>query len=152
MNKKNSNLKPFGKVESKTILQELTSQGENSQDRALNNKMVDKMLGIQKKNNIGIDKANRIYERFMDYDKKKKRNTLNRKIECFDKENHQTQKQSLGRGTHHKEKFLERVGHMIEARQKKIAKQQFEKVITEQKKLLEECTFKPAISRDEIYQ
>lgn len=71
MSRKNANLQSLGAIETETILQELDCynvQQLESINRNLNDKMIDKMLGVQKKNRIGANKANQIYERFMDYE------------------------------------------------------------------------------------
>ena len=152
-------LQPFGATESETILQELENYSVTeleSINKGLNKKMINKMLGLQKKNRIGKYKADQIYERFMDYDKKIKRNMVTRKIQNIDKENQRvrrsTSKSRLMDGMSHKAKFLERVDHMIESRQKKLAELQIEKVIQDERELLKECTFQPDISRDDVYQ
>jgi hypothetical protein len=62
--------------------------------QGLNSKMIDQVRCVQKKNRIGRTKANQIYERFMDYDQKKKRNKLNRKMENIDKENRVLRRQT----------------------------------------------------------
>jgi hypothetical protein len=49
--------------------------------------MIKKIISIQKKNHIGKSKADKIYERFMNYDNLKKKNQLNNKIDHIDKEN-----------------------------------------------------------------
>lgn len=158
MSRKNANLQSLGAIETETILQELDCynvQQLESINRNLNDKMIDKMLGVQKKNRIGANKANQIYERFMDYEQKKKRNKLNRKMMSIDKENRIRRSHSKSRfdnGVTHKGKFLDRVDHMIETRQKKIAEKQIRRVIEKERELQKECTFAPVITKDHIYE